>query len=179
MLNFNASQFLESYPAFAAYSVEQLTDLYYNEALILGANLLSLFTCGIPAQTWNASTNTPTLTNGVSGANNVYLCTVAGSVDFGAGTIQFGIYNLVQYNVVSGTWNNTGTVSYYYWSCVVLAHVLTLMGTNPAQINTSVGRVDNAGEGTVSGAFTFEDTINGTWWNQTQYGSSVCVLAGN
>ena len=40
--------------------------------------------------TWNANTNTPTLTNG--GAFNqgdVYLCNVAGTTDFGAGPIAF------------------------------------------------------------------------------------------
>ena len=45
--------------------------------------------------TWDASTNTPTLANGAGNADsaigNVYRVSVAGSVDFGAGSISFEI----------------------------------------------------------------------------------------
>ena len=49
--------------------------------------------------TWNANTNTPTLTNG--GAFNqgdVYLCNVAGTTDFGAGPIAFVVGDQVIYS---------------------------------------------------------------------------------
>ena len=49
--------------------------------------------------TWNANTNTPTLTNG--GAFNqgdVYLCNVAGTTDFGAGPISFVVSDQVIYS---------------------------------------------------------------------------------
>ena len=39
--------------------------------------------------TWNASTNTPTLTNGVGDAGDMYICNVAGTVNFGSGPITF------------------------------------------------------------------------------------------
>lgn len=39
--------------------------------------------------TWNAATNTPTLADGTGNAGDVYLCTVAGTVNFGSGPIVF------------------------------------------------------------------------------------------
>lgn len=48
--------------------------------------------------TWDASTNTPTLANGTGDAGMVYLTTVAGTVDFGAGNITFAIGDWVVYN---------------------------------------------------------------------------------
>lgn len=63
--------------------------------------------------TWNAATNTPTLTNGVGDAGDMYLCNVAGTVDFGAGPISFNIGDWVLYG--SGTWQKSngqnGTVT--------------------------------------------------------------------
>ena len=41
--------------------------------------------------TWNAATNTPTLTNGTGDAGDMYLCNVAGTVNFGAGPISFNV----------------------------------------------------------------------------------------
>lgn len=63
--------------------------------------------------TWNAATNTPTLVNGTGNAGDVYLCNVAGTVNFGAGPITFGVGDQVIY---SGTiWQkasgSTGTVT--------------------------------------------------------------------
>lgn len=52
---------------------------------------------------WNASTNTPTLDNTDTGvANYLYYVNVAGSVDFGAGSITFAVGDWV-YNV-NGAW---------------------------------------------------------------------------
>lgn len=48
--------------------------------------------------TWNASTNTPTLANGVGDAGMVYLTSVAGSTDFGAGSITFAVGDWAVYN---------------------------------------------------------------------------------
>ena len=63
--------------------------------------------------TWNAATNTPTLTNGVGDAGDMYLCNVAGTVDFGAGPISFNVGDWVLYG--SGTWQKSngqnGTVT--------------------------------------------------------------------
>ena len=45
--------------------------------------------------TWDASTNTPTLVNGIGNAGDVYLCNVAGTVNFGAGPISFVVSDQV------------------------------------------------------------------------------------
>ena len=63
--------------------------------------------------TWNAATNTPYLHNGTGNTGDVYLCNVAGSVDFGAGSIYFAVGD---YAVYDGTnWDRasgaTGTVT--------------------------------------------------------------------
>ena len=56
--------------------------------------------------TWNATTNTPTLVNGTGNTGDVYLCNVAGTVNFGAGPIMF---NVGDYVVYSGTtWERSG-----------------------------------------------------------------------
>jgi hypothetical protein len=62
---------------------------------------------------WNAATNTPTLANGTGNAGDVWLCNVAGTVDFGAGPIAFAVGD---YAVYTGTvWARssgaTGTVT--------------------------------------------------------------------
>jgi hypothetical protein len=63
--------------------------------------------------TWNAATNTPTLTNGTGDAGDMYLCNVAGTVNFGAGPISFNVGDWVLYG--SGTWQKSngqnGTVT--------------------------------------------------------------------
>lgn len=48
--------------------------------------------------TWDASTNTPTLVNGTGNAGDVYLCNVAGTVNFGAGPISFVVSDQVIYS---------------------------------------------------------------------------------
>ena len=48
--------------------------------------------------TWDASTNTPTLVNGTGNQGDVYLCSVAGTVNFGAGAIAFVVSDQVIYS---------------------------------------------------------------------------------
>ena len=48
--------------------------------------------------TWDASTNTPTLVNGTGNQGDVYLCNVAGTVNFGAGAIAFFVGDQVIYS---------------------------------------------------------------------------------
>ncbi len=48
--------------------------------------------------TWNASTNTPTLANGTGDIGDLYICNVAGTVNFGAGPITFAVGDWVIYN---------------------------------------------------------------------------------
>jgi hypothetical protein len=63
--------------------------------------------------TWDASTNTPTLVNGTGNQGDVYLCNVAGTVDFGAGAIAFFVGDQVIYS--GSIWQRasgaTGTVT--------------------------------------------------------------------
>ena len=47
---------------------------------------------------WDASTNTPTLADGVGNAGDVYRANVAGTVDFGSGSITFGVGDWVMYS---------------------------------------------------------------------------------
>jgi hypothetical protein len=59
--------------------------------------------------TWNAATNTPTLTNGVGDTGDLYICNVAGTVNFGAGPITFAAGDWVIY---SGTeWQKSAGAS--------------------------------------------------------------------
>jgi len=48
--------------------------------------------------TWDAATNTPTLANGTGNQGDVYLCNVAGTVNFGAGPITFFVGDQVIYS---------------------------------------------------------------------------------
>jgi len=48
--------------------------------------------------TWDAATNTPTLANGTGDAGDLYICNVAGTVNFGAGPITFEVGDWVMYN---------------------------------------------------------------------------------
>ena len=171
MIAFNPVQFKLDYPQFAAFSDNTLTNNFYNQALSLGSKIIGLFKPVYPSQTWNAATNTPTLANGVSGLP--YLCSVGGTVNFGAGNIVFVVNYVVTYS--NGAWSNIGYPKQYYWACVVLAHIMTLYGIQGGA-GGAVGRVSDATEGSVSGSFAFLDTINGTWWNQTPFGAMCWQL---
>ena len=63
--------------------------------------------------TWDAATNTPTLVNGTGDAGDMYICNVAGTVNFGAGPVTFAVGDWVLYG--SGTWQKSngqnGTVT--------------------------------------------------------------------
>jgi hypothetical protein len=63
--------------------------------------------------TWNASTNTPTLANGTGNQGDVYLCNVAGTVNFGAGAITFAVGDQVIYSgsIWQKAGGSTGTVT--------------------------------------------------------------------
>jgi len=61
---------------------------------------------------YNASTNSPSLVNGTGNNGDVYRVTVAGSVNFGAGLIEFAIGDKVVYNgTVWEKWDMTDAVS--------------------------------------------------------------------
>jgi len=56
--------------------------------------------------TWNAATNTPTLANGTGNQGDVYLCNVAGTVNFGAGPIAFIVGDSAVYS--GSIWQRSG-----------------------------------------------------------------------
>lgn len=56
--------------------------------------------------TWDASTNTPTLANGTGNQGDVYLCNVAGTVNFGAGPISFIVGDSAVYS--GSIWQRAG-----------------------------------------------------------------------
>ena len=58
---------------------------------------------------WDASTNTPSLANGTGTAGHYYTVSVAGSVDFGNGSITFGTSDYVYYTGYE--WHRLGNVS--------------------------------------------------------------------
>lgn len=62
---------------------------------------------------WDAATNTPTLANGTGNAGDVYLCNVAGTVNFGAGPITFAVGDYAVYtgSVWARSSGATGTVT--------------------------------------------------------------------
>ena len=57
---------------------------------------------------WNASTNTPSLSNGTGDTGDVYRVTVAGTRNFGAGNISFDVGDYAVYNS-SGQWEKSDT----------------------------------------------------------------------
>ena len=100
--------------------------------------------------TWDASTNTPTLADGVGTAGWFYRTVVAGTVDFGAGNITFAVGDDVSY---SGTvWQKIPGQGY-----TLQAATASVLGGikvgGSLQINSEVLNVNNAdmGDITVSG----------------------------
>lgn len=100
---------------------------------------------------WDASLNSPSLANGTGNMGDVYRCSVAGSVNFGAGSVTFIVGDLVYY---------TGSV----WQIIANSFNLTTSGSNGSASLT--GRILNIPTYTLTGlggvASTRSLTINGT-----------------
>lgn len=103
--------------------------------------------------TWDASTNTPTLANGTGNQGDVYLCNVAGTVNFGAGAIAFVVSDQVIYSgsiwqKASGT-NGTVTsvgLSTNAGAITIGSSPITTSGTITANFNgTNLQYVNGAG----------------------------------
>jgi hypothetical protein len=70
----------------------------------------------------------------------------------------------------------------YYWSCIVLSHILTLKyGADGQGATNAVGRVSDAKEGSVSVTLEYKapTTNSEAWWNQTSFGAEVLALWAN
>ena len=100
---------------------------------------------------WDASLNSPSLANGTGNMGDVYRCSVAGSVNFGAGSVTFIVGDLVYY---------TGSI----WQIVANSFSLTTSGASGSASLT--GRTLNIPTYTLTGlggvASTRSLTINGT-----------------
>jgi hypothetical protein len=88
--------------------------------------------------TWNAATNTPTLANGTGDTGDVYICNVAGTVNFGAGPITFAVGDYVIY---SGTiWQrSSGAVG-----------TVTSVGLSSATSGVTIGSTPITTSGTIT-----------------------------
>jgi plastocyanin len=104
--------------------------------------------------TWNASTNTPTLANGVGTAGWQYAVSVSGTTNFGAGAITFTVGDFVLYSgtvwqqIAAGGIAAAGTLTGTTLASNVVTSSLTTVGTlaNLTVTNTITGSVSgNAG----------------------------------
>ena len=101
--------------------------------------------------TWNASTNTPSLTNGAGTAGWQYAVDVGGTHNFGAGAISFNPGDSLIYNgsvwekVPSNTVAAAGTLTGDTINATVVSSSLTSVGTltNLTVTNTISGTVTN------------------------------------
>ncbi len=165
MIPFDPDQFKIDFPQFASYSNTSLYN-WYNEAINgVGVPILALVSSIIPSKIWDAATNTPTLTNGIKDVD--YLCSVAGSANFGAGPITFTKNQIAHYNTDVNLWTNIGYPLWYFVSCQILAHLLTL------DTNGVVGIMNHGTTGTVNIGL---EVGSWNWWNQTTYGAKVYEL---
>ena len=100
--------------------------------------------------TWNATTNTPYLVNGVGTSGWVYVVSVGGLHDFGAGSILFLVGDQVLYD--GSIWERssgaTGTVT-------------SVALTAPSAFNVSGSPITTSGTLAITGAGTTSQYING------------------
>lgn len=101
--------------------------------------------------TWNAATNTPTLANGVGNQGDVYLCNVAGTVNFGAGPITFAVGDTAIYS--GSIWQKAGGAT----------GTVTSVGLSTSGNAFTIGSspVTTSGTITINGAGTASQYING------------------
>jgi plastocyanin len=107
--------------------------------------------------TWNASTNTPTLTNGVGTAGFQYAVSVAGTTNFGAGNITFAVGDYALYSgtvwqqIAAGGSAAAGTLTGTVLASNVVTSSLTAVGTltNLTVTNTINGSISGSA-GTVT-----------------------------
>jgi len=100
---------------------------------------------------WDASTNTPTLADGTGNAGDVYICSVAGTVNFGSGPITFAVGDQVIYNgtiwqkIGAGAGSITGSgtsgeIAYFNGTSSITSEAAFIYdaSTNRLGVNTSV-----------------------------------------
>jgi hypothetical protein len=110
--------------------------------------------------TWAASTNTPTLADGVGNAGEVYIASDAGTVNFGAGNITFAIGDWVIYN--GAEWeksvNSNAVVSVNGYTGVV-----SLDSDDISEGATNLYFLDSRAEDAAGNLVSNSSTIDGTY----------------
>ena len=119
--------------------------------------------------TWNASTNTPTLIDGVGTGGDLYIVSVAGSQDLGSGSISFVVGDEVTYN--GAIWQkipgsgvgvasfNTRTGDVTLTSSDVTTALDTSSIVNAKLLNPSITVIGGTGISTTSNVINLGDTI--------------------
>lgn len=100
---------------------------------------------------WNAATNTPTLVNGTGDTGDVYICNVAGSVNFGAGSISFAVGDYVVYS---------GTI--YQRSSGAVGTVTSVALSVPSGLSVSGSPITSSGTFAITGAGNTTQYLDGT-----------------
>jgi hypothetical protein len=102
---------------------------------------------------WNASTNTPTLTDGVGNNGDFYRVSVAGTQNLGSGSIEFTLGDEVRYNETLGIWQKFDTgVSYVPVNKAGDTMTGNLSAPKVAIGTTNFPAIDTIGEGLTTGA---------------------------
>lgn len=125
--------------------------------------------------TWDASTNTPTLSNGVGTAGWEYAVSAAGTVDFGAGGIAFVAGDWVIYNgtiwekIPSNTVAAAGTLTGTTLASGVVSSSLTSVGTltNLTVTNTITGSISGNAGTVTNGVVTSGSYSDPSWLTLT------------
>lgn len=112
--------------------------------------------------TWAASTNTPTLVNGVGNAGDVYIASDSGTVDFGAGNISFAAGDWVIYD--GSQWqksvNSNAVASVNGFTGIVVLDTDDISeGSNLYFTETRVRDTDLAGFTSGAGSVTSSDSV--------------------
>lgn len=112
--------------------------------------------------TWAASTNTPTLANGVGNAGDVYIASDSGTVDFGAGNISFAAGDWVIYD--GSQWqksvNSNAVASVNGFTGIVVLDTDDISeGSNLYFTETRVRDTDLAGFTSGAGSVTSSDSV--------------------
>lgn len=107
---------------------------------------------------WNASTNTPTLANGSGNAGDIYRASVAGSTNFGAGSIPFDVGDWAVYN--GSIWEksiNSNNITSVNGQTGVVSLTASDVGAQSADTDltavanlTSTGLIARTGSGTAT-----------------------------
>jgi len=115
---------------------------------------------------WDASTNTPTLADGIGDNGDVYQVSVAGTVDFGAGPISFEVGDKAVYNGASGLyekWDMTDAVI----SVNGQNGIVVLDSDDVAEGSTNLYFSDERAQDAVGAMVVDTDTINATYTDAT------------